>query len=520
MLVLTGCTLTGIGRAAIAVNDGHIAWVGDPGRVHMFDAPVIDLEHRVGPTIVAPAFVDAHAHILLTGRGLAGVPCHDLGSAAELLARVAERRAAEPNAGIITGQGWEDLDWPEGRPPTMAELDRAAEGTPVMLTRVEVHSALVNSAFVDRVPGLREAAGFQADGYIRRDAFHLASEAASAMFSPGQRGVHAGLAMDTAAACGIATIHEMSAPHLGPWSDLAIIREQAEHRGMRVPLYWGEPATAELIAEALAVGLHGLGGDLNCDGAIGSRTACVTHGYHDDDATSGFAYLETEEMARHVIACTRAGLQAGFHCIGDVGVGSSVEAMRRAAAELSPELIRRAHHRLEHVEMISDPDIATLAELEIFASMQPMFDAWWGGPGSLYDERLGPDRPALDRMGSMHRAGVPLAFGSDSPVTPFSGWEVVRAAVQHWRPPEQMPIEAAFRAATVGGHRASGQAAAETGAGTLRVGAPADLAIWSCDDIVDGWPALELNHLLPTCAATLAGGRALHDGWGLFEDVG
>ena len=42
--------------------------------------------------------------------------------------------------------------------------------------------------------------------------------------------------------------------------------------------------------------------------------------------------------------------------------------------------------------MISEADIATLAELGVVASMQPAFDAAWGKPGELYDQRLGPSR--------------------------------------------------------------------------------------------------------------------------------
>lgn len=515
MIVLTGGTVAGRGPMAVAIHAGHIVWMGDPDQAWTLGGRVIDLSERLGSTLLAPAFVDAHAHILLTGRGLAGLTCHDVTSAAQLLARVAERRAAEPGR-IITGQGWDDLTWPEGRPPTLAELDRAAGDTPVMLTRVEVHSALVNSAFVDRVPGLRAADGFQSDGYVRREAFHLASEGAAALFTPAQRAEHAGLAMDEALRHGIGSIHEMSAPHLGPWDDLALIRAEADRRGMRVPLYWGETATADLLAEARRVGLRGLAGDLNCDGALGSRTANVSHGYHDDHS-HGFLYLDAAHLADHVIACTKAGLQAGFHCIGDGGVSASVESMRLAARALSPELVRRARHRLEHVEMINDADIATLADLGVVASMQPMFDAWWGGPGGLYDERLGADRPALDRIGSMHRAGVPLAFGSDAPVTPFSGWEVIRAAVHHWRPAERITIADAVHATTVAAHWAGGEPEAAAGLGRLRVGAPADLAIWLIDELdADAWPTLELNAMMPTCAATLIAGNPAYDERGLF----
>ena len=151
----------------------------------------------------------------------------------------------------------------------------------------------------------------------------------------------------------------------------------------------------------------------------------------------GARYLSEQQIADHVIACTRAGLQAGFHCIGDDAVEACVTGMRRAAAVLGVPAMRAARHRLEHLEMVSDADMATLAELGVVASMQPAFDAAWGRPGELYEQRLGRSRAvAMNRFRSLERAGVRLAFGTDAPVTPLAGWATVRSAVRHWRPSE------------------------------------------------------------------------------------
>ena len=241
--------------------------------------------------------------------------------------------------------------------------------------------------------------------------------------------------------------------------------------------YWGELATEPTIEWAQRAGVAGLAGDLCIDGAIGSRTASLREPYADAE-TCGARYLSEQQIADHVIACTRAGLQAGFHCIGDDAVAAAVSGLRRAAATLGVRRIRAARHRLEHVEMISDADIATLAELGVVASMQPAFDAAWGRPGELYEQRLGPNRAqAMNRLGTLERAGVPLAFGTDAPVTPLAGWATVRAAVQHWQPSERLSVASAFDAATRGAH----WAAFADNAGTIRVGAVASLAVWDVD---------------------------------------
>ena len=60
----------------------------------------------------------------------------------------------------------------------------------------------------------------------------------------------------------------------------------------------------------------------------------------------------------------------------------------------------------------------------------------------------------MNPFGSMHRAGVVLAFGSDSPITPIDPWAGVRAAVLHHAEDERLTVRAAFNAHTRGGHRA------------------------------------------------------------------
>ena len=36
--------------------------------------------------------------------------------------------------------------------------------------------------------------------------------------------------------------------------------------------------------------------------------------------------------------------------------------------------------------------LAQMAELGVVASVQPVFDALWGGPGGMYEQRLGRER--------------------------------------------------------------------------------------------------------------------------------
>src|SRR4029450_12049260 len=221
------------------------------------------------------------------------------------------------------------------------------------------------------------------------------------------------------------------------------------------------------------------------------------------------------------LACPRPGLEAAFRCMGDDAVAAAVSGLRQAAATLWILAIRAARPRLEHVEMISEADIATLAELGVAASMQPAFDAAWGKPGELYEQRLGPGRArAMNRLGTLQRSGVPLAFGTDSPVTPLAGWATVQAAAQHWQPAERLSVASAFDAATRGGH----WAALADNAGTIRVGAVANLAVWDVGDAALEGPAplprLDAG-VLPTCVATISAGQLIYQsGWLVVGECG
>ena len=89
----------------------------------------------------------------------------------------------------------------------------------------------------------------------------------------------------------------------------------------------------------------------------------------------------------------------------------------------------------------------------------------------------------MNQLGSLRRAGVGLALGTDSPVTPLAAWDA-RAAVRHTRPAERLTVEEAFAAATLGGHRAAG---VDDG-GLLRSGWRADLACVEVGDAAGRLP--------------------------------
>ncbi|WP_369245148.1 amidohydrolase [Streptomyces sp. R41] len=508
---------------AMVVERGQVAWVGSEGAADAFADgvdEVVDLEGA----LVTPAFTDAHVHTTSTGLALTGLDLSDAPSLAAALALVRDFALARPADRVLLGHGWDAARWPGGRPPTRAELDEATGGRPLYLSRIDVHSAVVTTALLDLVPGVTARAGYSPDGLLTRDAHHAVRAAALGAVSGEQRTEAQRAALAHAASLGIGSVHECAGPEISSEDDFTgLLRLAAEEPGPRVVGYWAERAE-EGVARARALGAIGAAGDLFVDGSLGSHTACLHESYADAEH-AGTAYLDTAAIAAHVVACTEAGLQAGFHAIGDAAVTSVVEGVRAAAEKVGLARVRAARHRVEHAEMLTPETIAGFAELGLTASVQPAFDALWGGQDGMYAQRLGAERArTLNPFAALLRTGVPLAFGSDSPVTPLDPWGTVRAAAFHRTPEHRVSVRAAFTAHTRGGWRAIGR----DEAGVLVPGAPADYAVWRTaelvvqapDDRVARWstdprsgtpglPDLTPGNDLPVCLRTVVGGRTV-----------
>ncbi|MFJ2116053.1 MULTISPECIES: amidohydrolase [unclassified Streptomyces] len=510
---------------AMVVERGHIAWVGSEGAADSFVSgvdEVVDLEGA----LVTPAFTDAHVHTTSTGLALTGLDLSGARTLDEALERVRGHRAAHPADRILLGHGWDSDNWPERRPPTRAELDAAAGGRALYLPRVDVHSAVVTTALLDLVPQVTSLTGYHADAPLTGDAHHAVREAAHGAVGARQRTEAQRAARRRAAELGIGTLHECAGPEISDEEDFtALLRLAGEEPGPRIIGYWAERIGDAKGAERIrALGAHGAAGDLFVDGSLGSHTAALCAPYADADHT-GTLHLTVPEIAAHVAACTEAGLQAGFHAIGDAAVDAVAAGVREAAERLGLARIRAARHRVEHAEMIAPATVAAFAELGLTASVQPAFDAVWGGGSGMYARRLGASRAAtLNPYAALLRAGVPLAFGSDSPVTPLDPWGTVRAAAFHRTPAHRISARAAFTAHTRGGWRAVGR----DDAGTLVPGAPADYAVWRTEELVvqapddrvarwstdprsgtPGLPDLTPGRPLPECLRTVVGGRTV-----------
>lgn len=514
---------------ALAITDGIISWIGGEHALAVAGVPdrVIDLDGA----LVVPGFVDAHVHATDAGLVLTGLDLSSTRSASDLLRRLGQF-AAGGNGGVIWGHGWDETGWVDPRIPSRAEIDAVVGDRPVYLARVDVHSALVSTVLAVR-SGAVDAAGYLAEGPLTMAAHHRVRNAAKELLGSAQRRGAQSAFLDHAVRQGIVQVHECAQGDPAGLADVADLRQVVSPVQVLVylaALVDDPQAARELMAVS---GAHALGGDLSVDGALGSHTAALSAPYHGHPGC-GARYLTDRQITDQLWACAAAGVQPGFHAIGDDAVSAVAAGMRRAAERLGGTVkLAAVTPRIEHAEMADAAAIADLAAVGAVASMQPLFDEAWGGPDGMYAARLGPGRwEDMNNFAALASAGVVLAFGSDAPVTPADPWRAVRAAVNHRTAGSGISPRAALAAHTRGGHRAAGNT--DRAAGTITVGAPAHLAIveagelvrpeadarvarWSTDprSRVPLLPDLGPQAALPTTLATLIGGEIVYDG-GLF----
>ena len=519
---------------AMLVDGDTVAWVGsEQAATSIADTSmeVIDLRGA----LLAPGFVDSHVHLTETGIALDSLQLGGVRSARELLDAVAGFCVSASSAGgTVLGHGWDETAWADSVLPTREELDRAAGGRKVYLSRTDVHSALVSSSLAAAAglndTGLNETGGSGAGSQVKREAHTAARLAARRLPAAALRGYQQ-RALAEAAANGYVAVAEMAAPHIGSIEDLQLAAawNTGPDAVPEILPYWGELASstehAQSILDRLGVPVLGLAGDLNIDGSIGSRTAALREDYSDAAGERGSLYLSAAEAAAHLAACSRLGIQAGFHVIGDAGLDAALDALDQAAAEVGEQKVRAAGHRLEHVVLADADSIRRLANYSVTVSAQPGFDAAWGAADGLYYQRLGSRRSGMNPFASFYAAGVPICFGSDSPVTPLRPWSSVRACLQHNNPAERISARAAFLGHTRAGWRAARYR--DPMAGQLVPGAPASFAVWEVQELmvqvadgrVQSWstdprartpllPALDTGSE-PVCLQTVRDGREL-----------
>ncbi len=442
--------------------------------------PLPDGPEPESPYITA-GFIDAHLHPLELGLERLFADLRTAGSIAELLATLRERLPAAEQCGIMLGFNLDPDTLVEKRYPSRAELDRVATDIPLLVYRVDGHSAALNSAGLALAIGQNEPAGIEQDesgrptGVLRGRAYERASKAFKQRLNPPTIRAALREASTAALSRGVTTIAALVGnSNLDEKAWRLLLDTLSGLKTRAVPFaQTRNPKTAGQL------GLPRVGGCILIDGSFGSHTAALEQKYADSPGDSGNCYLTDEELLAFIRDANALNLQTAVHAIGDRAVEQVVRSHEELTGGATANPLR---HRIEHAELLSTGLIERIAELELILGVQPAFEARWGGPDGMYAERLGSRWEKTNPYRSLLDAGVILAGGSDAPITPIDPLAGIRAAVAHPNPRERISGAEAFAMFTTA---AAWSLGLEMRAGRIEPGFDADLAVLSGDPRTD-----------------------------------
>jgi predicted amidohydrolase YtcJ len=486
--VLTGPDQTPQQRYAVYVRDGVIREVGpmvDLQRAH----PVVNVIALLDATIL-PGLTDAHGHLYGLGLSLDVVSLVDTKSYEEVVARVKERASSASAGEWIVGRGWDQNDWPVKEFPTKEALDAAVPDHPVFLRRVDGHAALVNTAAL-RAAGVTAATKDPEGGRVLRDAsgeptgvfvdaaMDLVEESMPAP-TAAQRKARVLAAAQAIAANGLTEMHDAGIDG----ATIAAVRELIDEKRFPIRVYAMLGDNDTLLNTWFNQGpLMNYGGRLTvrsvklyADGALGSRGAALLAPYSDDPGNSGLMLARPEHLEDVAKRARAKGFQVNTHAIGDRGVRNVIDAYSAAGVTANDRF------RIEHLQVISPPDVPRLISHGIIGSMQPTHatsDMPWA------ERRLGSERvKGAYAWRTVLNAGGRLALGSDFPVedvNPFFGiYSAVTRQDQEgnppggWYPDQRLTLAEAIRGFT---KDAAYAAFEENSRGTIEPGKLADMTI-------------------------------------------
>ena len=471
----------------LIIRGGRIAGVGDDALLQdSSEIPVQDLAGR----ILIPAFIDSHNHLssfacfFPAWANLIALTTRDA-----VFAAMDEHARNNPGTGWLVGFGWFDAQC-GGIDLTRADLDCHYPDRPVVLIQATFHKSVANSRALDLM-GIKQSTPDPRCGIIKRDEQGvptgiLIEQAQGPVFGTimaADPGRHADLIEARARELlpfGITAVHD---PGVTPAAEAAyrLLHEEGRLPVSVLMMPHGATVLDNNLGARLAGPVTGTGDEqlrtgpvkLFADGATAETVAfamkmrgqVIRSGNYRDDFTDALC------------TATRHGFQTCIHSFGNATTDAVLDAYEQAAHEAPAGFVLRP--RLEHVTLLSDPQIERLAALKGCVSIQPQFLV--RGEGM---KRAPLDEGKWFAYGDLSRTGVVVSASSDDPGGFMDARDPIRCSVMGATmskgdgrtifPEQVLPFEEWLWMYTAGGAWAGGQ---ENERGMLREGLVADFVI-------------------------------------------
>jgi predicted amidohydrolase YtcJ len=483
---------------AVAIEGERIVGVGTTKEIlaRFKSQQAIDLHGKA----VYPGFIDSHAHLEGLGAVLMTLDLSETTTLEEITRLVKEGAARKKGGEWLRGRGWDQNKWRPAEFPTHHSLDYVSGEVPVYLKRIDGHAAWVNKkvlelAHIDRSTRdpeggkiIRDEKGNPTGVFVDR-----AVEMLDAVLPPPttqERTEAIRHAVEECLKVGLTEVHDMGV-------DLALldIYDRLIKAGdFPFRVYAAIDGPGEAWDHYLQAGpdTAGHNGKLTvralkmyADGALGSRGAALIQPYSDDPGNRGLTLTSTAELSQAAMQCLGKGFQLCVHAIGD-RANNLVLNVYDAALSQHSNAAAGARFRIEHAQILDQPDIPRFHKLGVLPMMQPTHctsDMPWA------EDRLGAARlSGAYAWRSLLDQGSIVPGGSDFPVespNPIWGFYAAVTRQDHagrpeggWHPGQRMTRMEALKSFTLWGAYAGFQ---EELKGSIEPGKWADLTVLSED---------------------------------------
>ena len=513
---------------AIAIKGETIIAVGTTSEISGYIDQKSTRVINAGGKLVLPGFNDAHVHFGPLDPDY--IELRYTTDPSVITEKVKAQVAKSKPGELISGGHWEHEMFINRQWPTKELIDKVSPNNPVMLSRADGHSVLVNS-YVLKASAITKNTPNPFGGEIQKDPLTgeptgILKENAEGLIKTGEVKTN--------------RTTEENAARL--WQGYLLAMKEARELGVtsvQVPGSADFAAYEKLQKDGLLTSRIDIGKSLTgdtlilksyldiakkypkegnwirfgylkafIDGTIGSGTALMFDPFTDNPATSGLAMMPYNEFENMVITADKYGFQIGVHSIGDKGNNWTLNAYEKAQQVNGK---RDSRHRDEHTQNLIPTDIPRFAQLGVIPSMQPTHCI---SDKKFCEKRIGTERArGAYAWKSLADAGAMLAFGTDYQVEPLNPMEGLYAAVtrkdrlgeegEGWHPEQKITMVNAIKYYTLGSAYAQFM---EGRKGMIKTGYLADIVITDKDLLT-----IPENEIMKTkIVYTITGGKVVY----------
>jgi hypothetical protein len=361
---------------------------------------------------------DSHTHWLPTGEVLLGLNLRSLRSEEDLKTLKIENHHYRDE--WLTGFGWDENDFSDLK-LSKESLDKVFGTTPVLFSRVDGHTAWINSEGLKRLNLLEKF-----PGGILKEKDHIEALLSLPPFSKSQKINFLTEAMRAFNREGFTHIRDM-----GTTEDQFLCAKEIEAKG-ELTLHVIHNFVCENVndferamAEALRCRdlesplLKVAGLKFYFDGSLGSETALLSAPYSGTGNQYGVVNWEEKDLEEVFRKTWQRGFEVSIHTIGDEAAHRVIQMARRIYAEGIS-----GHLNLEHVQLLRPETILSMKSLHVTCHMQPCH---WLSDNKWLEQKLAGLYKYAFPWEALRAAKIPLFFGSDTPIEPISLFNNLKA---------------------------------------------------------------------------------------------